>query len=145
MTIFDEIASVRDKIKRTQNKIKYLQMEADSPRSSSFSDMPKSGGNSGNPIEQYYIKKEELTEKLNSLKARLERLWQKAAHQMNVAGIDKQAQKMMYWRFVCGMKWEKCSNALDEKYPDSRWNVNKCFRVYRKVLCKMPKKKQKVC
>lgn len=142
MTIFDEIADVRDKIKEIQNKIKCLQLEAASPRSCEFSDMPKSGRNASNPIEQYYLKTEDLTNKLDALKLKFERLWQKAAYQMNMAGIDKQAQKMMYYRFVCGLQWEKCAIALDKKYPDSRWNVNKCFRVYRRVLCKMPKTKR---
>ncbi len=140
MTIFDEIAYARDKIIKTNDRIKYLTMVADSPPSCSFSDMPKGSRNVSNPIERYCIKKEELEEKLDSLEEKLLRLWQKAAHQMNVAGIDKQAQKMMYFRFVCGMQWEKCSKELGKKYPDSKWNVNKCFRVYRKVLYKMPKK-----
>lgn len=139
MTIFDEIAETRGRIKKTQDKIEYLEMKADTPRSSVFSDMPKGGGGAGNPLEQYIVRKEELTEKLTALKARLERLWHKAARQMSDVGVEKQTRRMMYLRFVCGLQWEKCAVLLNEKYPNCKWNVNKCFRKYRDVLYKIRK------
>ena len=136
MTIFDEIADTRGRIKKVQDKIEYLEMKADTPRSSVFSDMPKGGG-VGNPLEQYIVKKEELTEKLTALKTRLERLWRKAARQMSAVGVERQTRRMMYLRFVCGLQWEKCAVMLNEKYPNCKWNVNKCFRKYRDVLYKI--------
>ena len=143
MTIFDEIAEVREKINKVQDKIEYLQMQADSPRSSSFSDMPKGSRNVSNPIEQYIIKKEKLEEKRNALNAKFKRLCKISVAQMNEAGINKQAQKMIYLRFACGLPWKECSANLNTLFPDSKWNVNKCFRVYREVLYKIPKNKAK--
>ena len=137
MTILDEIAYTVKKIKKINDKIKYLEMKADAPRSSVFSDMPKGGGVAGNPLEQYIVKKEELAEKLTASNARLERLWRKAARQMSDVGVERQTRKMIYLRFVCGFQWEKCAVMLNDKYPNCKWNVNKCFRKYRDVLYKI--------
>ena len=135
MTIFDDIATTVKRIKRVREKLEYIRMEADTPRSSVYSDMPKGGRNVGNPLEQYMIKQEELQERLTRLQARLEKEWMYAARLMNRAGVDKQTRKMMYLRFISGMQWEKCAAELDRLYPGNRWNVNKCFRRYRQVQC----------
>lgn len=137
MTIFDEIAITVAKIKKIQDKIKYLEMTADTPRSSVFSDMPKGGGNASNPLEQYMIKKDELNDKLKPLKKRLKRQWAKAAYRMNMVNIDEQTKKMMYLRFCRGMQWDKCAKVLNNDYPDCKWNTNKCFRKYREVLYRL--------
>lgn len=145
MTIFDEISFTNDKIKKVQDKLEYLQMNIDSPRTSVMSDMPRGGGSVGNPLELYVVKKEELTDRLRALEAKRERLWEKAIELMDCAGIDKQVQDMMYYRFGYGLQWQRVATALNEKYPDGKWNVNKCFRKYREVLCKIKRVKRAIC
>lgn len=135
MTIFEKISFMNEKIKKTQDKLEFLQMNADSPRTSVISDTPRGGGNAGNPLEQYYEKKEELTEKLRALEAKRDRLWKKAVDLMNAADIDKQVQNMMFMRFGYELQWKRVAYAMNKKYPDNKWNVNKCFRKYRDVLC----------
>lgn len=142
MTIFDRIANLRDRIVKTRDKLEFLEMKADTPRSSVFSDMPKGAYNASNPLEQYMIEKEEAEERLKTLKAKFDRLWEKASHQMDTLGIDEQVKFMMYLRFCRGLKWEKCATALNDKYPTSRWNTNKCFRKYRDVLYRFRKERQ---
>ena len=142
MTIFDRIANLRDRIIKAQNKLAFLEMKADTPRSSVFSDTPKGTYNASNPLEQYMIEKEEADEKLKILKLKFNRLWAKASRQMDAVGIDEQVAEMMYLRFYCGLQWEKCATALNKKYPDSKWNTNKCFRKYRDVLYRLRKEKQ---
>lgn len=137
MTIFEEISFINDKIKKVQDKLEYLQMNIDSPRTSVMSDMPRGGGSVGNPLEQYMEKKEELTEKLAALQERLEAKWKEAVALMDKAGIDKQVQNMMYFRFGYELQWERVAYSLNKKYPNNKWNVNKCFRKYREVLCKI--------
>ena len=137
MTIFDEITHLNGKIKRVQDKLELLQMKIDSPRSSVISDMPRGGGGGGNPLEDYIERKEEYEEKLRFLLNRLDKLWADAYYMMDSAKIDSQVQVMMYLRFAKGLKWEKCAETLAEKYPDGKWNENKCFRKYREVLRKI--------
>jgi len=134
MTIFDEISFTVSKIKKIQDKIVFLEMQADTPRSSVFSDMPKSGGGAGNPLEQYMIKKEKQIEKLKPLKKRLNRQWARAVYQMDSTKIDKQTQKMMYLRYYCDLPWKQCAKELDKEFPNCKWNANKCFRRLREVL-----------
>lgn len=135
MTIFDEIANTQKKIIRTKESIAYLNLQAKTPRSSILSDMPKGGGGLSNPIEQYIFKKEKEEQRLKKLEHRLNVLWSVAVRQMTAAKISKQTQKMMYLRFVSKMRWEKCAKELDAEFPNCKWNINKVFREYRKVLC----------
>lgn len=137
MTIFEEISCIKEKIRRTQEKIELLEMKIDSPRSCEISDMPRGGGNAGNPLEVYVEKKEELTEKLDALETKLEKLWYEALNLMKAANIDQQVQAMMYFRFIYGLQWERVAYALSKRYAGCKWNVNKCFRKYREVLCRI--------
>ena len=139
MTIFDKIDTTYEKLSKVKDKIAYIEMKASSPRSSVYSDMPKGGRNAGNPLEEYMIRKEELAEKERALEERLEMQWEQAVHQMNSAKIDKQTKVMMYYRFMKRMQWKKCALALDSRYANCKWNVNKCFRKYREVLCRIKK------
>ena len=137
MTVFDEISRTCDKLKKVQDDIEYIQYLASTPRSCELSDMPKGGGNAGNPLEQYMIKREKLEYRCKMLTERLEMQWKRAIYQMNAAGLDEQCQKMMYYRFRCNLPWKKCASKLDKKYPNCKWNPNKCFRKYREVLYKI--------
>ena len=130
--IFNEIASLSKKIKEIQEKILFLELQATTPKSPAYSDMPKGGGCAINPIEQYAIRKEEFQRKIDVLNDKLERLWGEAEKQMQ--GIDEQTKVLMYYRFKIGFRWEKCSKKMQRKYPDGKWNLNKCFRKYREVL-----------
>lgn len=130
--IFNEIASLSKKIKEIQEKMLFLELQATTPKSPTYSDMPKGGGNATNPIEQYAIKKEELQSKIDVLNDKLESLWNEAEKQMQ--GIDEQTKALMLYRFKNGFRWEKCSKEMQRKYPDGNWNLNKCFRKYREVL-----------
>ena len=134
MCVFDEILQVKEKFNFVQDKIEYLQIKADSPRSSIISDMPKGGRHDGNPLEEYIVRKEELSEKLARYKAMLDELWEEAFYQMKLAEIDEQLKAMMILRFSYGLKWEKCATTLNKKFPDGKWTTGKCFRKYREVL-----------
>ncbi len=132
MIILDEMAAIIKKIKKEQEKLLFLELQATTPKSPTYSDMPKGGGNASNPIEQYAIKKEELQGKIDVLKDKLESLWNEAEKQMQ--GVDEQTKALMLYRFKNGFRWEKCSKKMQRKYPDGKWNLNKCFRKYREVL-----------
>lgn len=139
MTVFDRIQSTYKRLKREEEKLSTLQIKAGVPRTSVFSDMPKGGGSTINAFDQYLIDQEELEKKIRVLKGRMNRQWEKALKQMQYSNIDEQSQKMMYYRFVKGMQWEKCATQLAKDFPDCKWNVGKCFRRYREVLYKIRK------
>lgn len=137
MTILDEIAYTYQRLKRARERLADFEASQDTPRSSVFSDTPKGAWNVSNPLEESYIRKEELINKCKEIEARLEAQWHKAVLQMNAAHINKQVQKMFFLRFCCAMKWEKCAQALDKEFPNCHWNANKCFREYRNAVIKL--------
>lgn len=137
MTILDEIASTYKRLKRARERLEYLEMAQDTPRSSVFSDMPKGAWNVSNPLEDNYIRKEELIDQCKEIEARLEDQWQRAVKQMNAAHISKEVQKMIYLRFCCALKWETCAKEMDKEFPNRHWNTNRCFREYRNAVIKL--------
>lgn len=137
MTIFDDISDIFQQIEDIEEKLIVLEWQACTPKSGAITGMPKDGSGAGNPIELYLERKEKLEKKSKALKTRFNRLWNKAVHQMTVASIDAQTQKMMFYRFYKGLQWKACAAKLDKKYPNCKWNENKCFRKYREVLYKV--------
>ena len=139
MRALDRCLSLRRRLNEIDEKIELLQFNIDSPRSSVISDMPKGGGPRGNPLEEYVIKLEELENKRKRINAVLVELFKEVCSTMAKAGIDDQAREMMKYRFYHGQQWKACAVIMNKKYPQSNWNVNKCFRVYRAILCKINK------
>jgi hypothetical protein len=137
MTILDEIAYTYKRLKRAKERLQDFEMAQDTPRSSVFSDTPKGAWNVSNPLEDNYIRKEELINKCKEIEARLEKQWHKAVAQMTAAQINEQVREMLFLRFVRGWQWEKCATKLNEDYPNRHWNTNKCFREYRNAVIKL--------
>ena len=135
--IFEKISNTYDRIEKVKEKIIVLEMQACTPKSGEITGMPKDGRNASNPIETYLEKKEELEEKLNLLNARFKHQWKQALHLMKCADIKRQTRYMMYLRFCKGLPWKKCNAIMQEKYPNGKWNENKCFREYRNTLIKV--------
>lgn len=140
--IFDKITNTYQRIEEIKEKIIVMELQVSTPKSGEITGMPKDGSNAGNPIEMYLERKEKLEEKLNVLNDRFKKQWKQAVHLMKLANINEQTRYMMYLRFYKGLPWKKCNSRLEEKYPDGKWNENKCFREYRNTLIKVRRVKQ---
>lgn len=139
MRALERCLSLRRRINEIDEKIELLRFNVDSPRSSVISDMPKGGGTRGNPLEEYIIKLEELENKKQRVTVTLVEQFKEVRSLMVKAGIDDQACEMMKYRFYHGQQWKACAAIMNKKYPQNKWNVNKCFRVYRAILYKINK------
>lgn len=135
--IFERLTDTVKRIEEIKENIIFLEMRACAPKSGEITGMPKDGGNASNPIETYLEKKEELEEKLALLSERLKSQWRKAVHLMRLSNVNEQSEYMMYLRFYKGLPWKQCTLRLKAKYPDGKWNENKCFREYRNTLIRV--------
>lgn len=137
--IFDRISNTHQRIERIREKIFVLETQVCTPKSGEITGMPKDGSGAGNSIELYLERKEKLEAQLNALNERFQNLWEKTVRLMKAANIDSQTRALMYLRFIKHLQWEKCNLEMQKKYPDSNWNINKCFRKYREVRYKIRK------
>ena len=144
--VFEKLSNIHQEIEEVKEKIAILEMQACSPKSGEITGMPRGGGDASNPIELYLERKERLEEKLEALTARFKSQWKQAVRLMKLANINEQTRYMMYLRFYEGLPWKKCNKALQKKYPNGKWNENKCFREYRSVLiCVRKAKRESAC
>lgn len=139
MNVFDEIAFANKRIKDLEEKMWFLEVQTLTPRTTTYSDMPKGRGKSSNPIEEYAIKHEYFSEKLEKMKQNRDKKWNEAKKQMMKAEIDTQAIDLMRYRYLKGVKWSFCTILMNRRYPDGNWNENKCFKEHKKILQKITK------
>ena len=123
---------------RGLNKLYYLKIDIENIKeeimslpvisSPQITGMPRGSGVS-NPIEQYYIKKEALVEKLNQ---KIEKYTEEL---IRVEGIlerieDPEVRAIARMRFVQNMKWEE----IGDKMYMERTTVSKKLRRYLKTM-----------
>ena len=140
MRELDRCLQLAKTIKEKQELIIELKAKTMHPKSQILSDMPK-GGSIENEIETYLIKLERLENYVKGLKEKRGKCWNRIVRKLTACNItDPETIKLLFMRFYAGKAWEKCNNEMREHYPHSKWNLNKCFRVYRAVLVKIDKK-----
>lgn len=105
---------------RGLNKLYYLKIDIENIKdeikslptvnSPSFSDMPH-GTDIGNPIEQLYLKKEKLIEKLNQ---KIEKYTDELLRIENIIDTidDAEVKAIARMRFIHFMKWEDIGNKI---------------------------------
>ena len=127
-------------IKEKNKSLVELKLKVASIKSPSFSDMPKGGGAYLNPHDEYLIKSERIQKQKERLQKRLNDRWSVVIAIFNKCDItDDETITLMRLRFYKGFSWNNCLTIMKQVFPDSKWNANKCFRVYRSVLCKIHK------
>lgn len=135
MQELDKCLLLRQRLNELEEKISYLKLKNTFAPISVISDMPRFSGVSSS-IEDYIVKIEELKEKRESIQLQLAQQRKTIEMIMNILHISEEAQNMILLRFYYGFQWKKCSQKQQEKFPDSGWNINKCFRVYHNILNK---------
>lgn len=125
------------KIKEKNELILEIKYRTLSPKNQIISDMPRGGGMKTNVMDDYLVKVERLQQTKETFQNLLEHEWNNAVKTLEKIGVkDRETVELMKLRFYYGLPWEKCADKMQERYPDGRWNTNKCFRVYRDICDK---------
>ena len=136
MRELDTCLELARKIKGKDEIICEKQYRMLAPKNQIITDMPKGGG-VVNAMDDYLIWVEKLNRAKERLQNKLDTEWDNAKNILKNHGVTKdETIELMRLRFYCGLPWKKCAAKMQELYPDSKWNTNKCFRTYRAVLHK---------
>lgn len=135
MKTLDDCLEETRKLKEINEQIAELKARTMSPKNQIITGMPRSGGG-GNQNESYIVKLERLEARRDKIRARRAALWASIATACNDKKIKPEYISLLRHRFFKGLQWNKCCKLMCEEYPDSSWNMNKVFRVYRQILRK---------
>lgn len=134
MKELDRVLELHRKIERLNDDIEELENLIRSPKSQPISDMPHSTSRT-NAIELYIVKKERLIEKRKELCAEYNATWDGVVKKCNAVGLTTNEILLLFLRFYHGFPWRECTAIMAKS--NSKWNENKTFRVYRKVVEKL--------
>lgn len=135
MSKLDECLAKTRKLKEIDEDILDLRSCAASPKNQVITGMPR-GGAGGNQHENYICRLERLEARRSKIASDREKAWNEAIRIISVDGIKVEYIELLKHRFYLGYKWEKCCKIMCKLYPESNWNMNKVFRVYRQILRK---------
>lgn len=138
MKQLDEIIELRRDINSIIERLTELK-QMTQPKVQTISDMPR-GGERKNVIEEYIIKSERLQNKLNNKKLELDRKWEELKKLCENSKLTEAQLKVITNRFYFAKSWRECVLIMRTAYPDTEWNEQKLFRIYRNVLSKLNRK-----
>lgn len=128
------ISLVRE-IEDIDERISEIEARCISPKGQRITGMPR-GGTIGNQTENYMVKLEALaSRRIKLVNLRFE-AWKEAQSIFTENSVNSEYIQLLWYRFFCGYQWKVCNEFMKEKYPDHKWNINKCFRVYRSITKK---------
>ena len=120
-------------IKELDEQIAELRARATSPKNQIITGMPRGGGG-GNQSERYMERLERIEARRRKVALDRGILWNKV---LDLLAFENTEYHTMLWcRFFRGMRWNAVCDFLKENYPNSKWNMNKVFRIYRQILRK---------
>lgn len=133
----DEIIELRRDINSITERLSEIK-QMTQPKIQTISDMPR-GGERKNVIEEYIVKSEKLSEKLENKKNELESKWFAIKELSEKAQLTQAQQNMIKARFYYAKPWKECVKSMRKMYPTSSWSEQKLFRMYYSVLSKFNK------
>lgn len=139
MRLLNEILQLRRDIDSiAERAIELKQMTQ--PKAQTISDMPRGDGERKNAIEEYIIKSERLHRKFVHKKELFIAKWSEFRRIADDCGVTEAQRDVIYYRFHNALPWKLCVARMEKQYPETTWNEQKLFRIYRKVLCKIDRK-----
>ncbi len=123
---------IQDKI---DARIFEIKARIEAPKNQVITGMPMGHGENINAFDRYLIKLERYEQKKNRKEQELLEKWQIANDLLSENGIEKENIILLRLRFYKGYQWKRCVKEMAKDYPNSKWNINKCFREYRRILC----------
>lgn len=145
MRELDECLRITREIEKVREKLLIIKAAIQAPKNQIISDLPRGGSNPVNAIEMYLEKAEQFESDLRALKNERAENWE-TFKQIAAAESDvtKEDIHLMQLRFVRGYSWNKCTAVMRSRH-DKKWNANKTFRRYRKVLSSCTKINSNIC
>ena len=134
-------AEMKENFSKIDDKILEIKARVEAPKNQVITGMPRGHGENVNAFDSYLIKLERYEQKKRIKEQQLLELWQVAKDLLSENDIKKENIALLRLRFYKGYQWKVCAKIMAKDYPDSRWNINKCFREYSRVLCKIHKNK----
>lgn len=122
-------------INNINERISEIEGRATSPKGQKITGMPK-GGTMGNQTESYMIKLEALESRRKKLETSRLKTWNEVLSVFSEHSVKKEYIELMWYRFYHGYQWKTCEKIMIKNHKDQNWNINKCFRIYRKILNK---------
>lgn len=138
MRQLDQILNIRRDINSYDLRIIELRQSMAYPKAQTISDMPR-GGERKNSIEEFIIKLERLNRKRANLECRLNSKWKDIKQLFVDRGVTEVQSRVMELRFYHGLAWKRIVTEMEKLYPDTVWNEQKLFRIYRAVIGKIYK------
>ena len=129
MRELEKCLEIKREIEDIDEEIIELKSQIASPKNQVLTGMPR-GGNNENAMERYLLKVEKLEQRKTNLLKYQAKKWQIALEKL--PNISEQEKFMLHIRFIKGKTWKKCARDLNVKYGN--WNINKVFRIYRKII-----------
>lgn len=126
-------------LRKIEEEILELKERGAHPRVQTITGMPKASGGFGNCFDSYIIELERLENTRNKLTNARHELWVEACNKFKQTHTKEEDIQLMQYRFYEGRSWRVSCELMSKKYPDGGWKINKCFRVYRKILNKQKK------
>lgn len=143
MQILSDCLELRRKITKLEEKLEEISDCIRYPKSQTMSDMPRGAASTISPIERYIIKQDEYQNDKLLLENTLRLKWNEVNRLLVECGVDKPERYLMYLRFHNGYSWRKCTATM-ENMVGTKWNENKTFRTYRKIILLLQKNEQKI-
>ena len=134
MRKLDECLMLTREIKEIDEKIMELQTVALSPRGQIITGMPKCAGGTSSGYDTYLESIEQLEKKRSRKMKKRESIWGEVTELLQKTNIKHENVQLMQYRFCKGLQWKQCCAIMCRTYPEQNWNMNKVFRVYRKVI-----------
>ena len=138
MQELNECLNLAREIKEKRELLAEMQYRSISPKNQILSGMPRGGGAQLNQIERNLIQSEKLKKAIRALEHERLETWKCATFRLKKAGVTNDEHiKLLEMRFFYGFSWKKCNAIVTNLFPNSKWDINKCFRVYRASLRKV--------
>lgn len=135
MIQLDKCLELTRKIKELDQRIEEREARVTAPKCQIITGMPR-GGPCEDRIDDYIIMTDRLRDKKKEAERERDRLWDEVIEIFKVQNIKADYMHLMFLRFYHGFKWDKCCTLMKAYCPNGGWNINKVFRVYRKILGK---------
>ena len=137
--LLDECLALRRYIKQTDEKIAEIEAVLYSPKNQIISDMPKGGGSSNDKVDKLLEKIAKLQRNRERAVRELTNKWLLVIEQLKKCEATESEMQMLKLRFFNALSWKQCARTLDQSIPSEKWDENRCFRCYRKIIKKCTK------
>jgi hypothetical protein len=135
MREFDICLETHRKLEAVNEQIIELESVVYSPRNQIISDMPRGRGGNTNGNDALLMKLDRLRQREKILLVARASQWRICEEMLMSVGAKQSEIQLMCLRFFFVLPWNDCARAMN-------WNINKCFRIYRKMLALARKSQQ---